>query len=113
MAQNEARRVRQPEEQRHQRHTRHLRSEPYREPRLEQSAEKEFLHQSHLDEEPRKTERQTDDELAGVKFTAPDRCRAVTHEKLKDKNRGAERKHDRQMITRQRLQAGALQTEIA
>ena len=47
-----------------------------------------------------------------MKFTAPDRRRAAAHEKLKDENGGAEGEHHRQMIARQRPEAGELKTKI-
>src|SRR5436190_15189340 len=105
--------MRQAEEQGHQRHAGDFRFEPNGQPRLEERAKKEFLHQAHFEKEPPEAERQPERKLAHGKLAVANRRGGGAGEILKEHKERAENEDNKKMVAGQGPEPGELHSEIA
>ena len=80
---------------------------------LDETAKEKFLYQSHFENKPNGTKRQTHKELKGRKVFASKRGAATADEVLEAKESSAHHQYNGQMTAAQRAKTFALNPEIA
>ena len=81
--------------------------------RLNETAKEKFFDESHFENKPNKTKRQTHKKLKGRKVFASKRGAATADEVLEAKESSAHHQYNGQMTAAQRAQTFALNPEIA